>query len=67
MTGVLNDDGLTGALLVPLGLFFDFFLAGLVGAVLECALLIGVDVTSSNPEKSFLLVSLAIFSYAKSA
>merc|ERR1712121_259675 len=44
LKGVLTTTGLTGALFVPLGLFFTLLLVGLVGAVLECALLVGVDV-----------------------
>ena len=63
----LTTTGLTGALFVPLGLFFTLLLVGLVGAVLECALLVGVDVNGSNPRKSFILDSLAISSYANSA
>merc|ERR1712121_82304 len=44
LKGVLTTTGLTAALFVPLGLFFTLLLIGLVGAVLECALLVGVDV-----------------------
>merc|ERR1712121_218657 len=62
--GFLTNIGLTGALLVPLGLSFTLLL---VGAVLECALLIGVDVIGSNPSKLFKFDSSAISSYSRSA
>ena len=57
-----GDAGLTGALLVPLGLFF-----GLVRYVYEFALFVGVDVCGPNPMKGFASAYVAICSYSRSA